>query len=351
MTDALPRTLFIGRGRNAATWYRCALPATVLDCDWIGATGDPGQLRMFTGRIAPSFTPADLDDYEVLVLQQVSGLAWARAIERWRAAGITVLYEIDDWLRGVHKLEDHAFRDKFDRDEVRAHELCIRAADGVICSTDWLARRYRSLNRRTWTCRNGIDLGRYDYVRPARGHVAIGWAGGTGHREAMRPWVRATREVMRRHPATRFVSVGEQLAAWLEPEFGDRALAIPFGVLDVYPAAMTHFDIALAAAGRSSFFQGKSDLRWLEASALGLPTIADPEVYPEIEHGVTGFHASSAGEMEPILEDLVLDAGLRHRVGEAARAHVAEHRNMHVAAQSWATVLREVAGDRAPAAA
>jgi glycosyltransferase involved in cell wall biosynthesis len=105
---------------------------------------------------------------------------------------------------------------------------------------------------------------------------------------------------------------------------------------------MALYDIALAPAGDSSFYRGKSDLRWLEASALGQPIIADPVVYPDIEHGVTGFHASTPEEMGAILRELVADAPLRRRVGEAAKAYVTEHRSAHVSARQWASVLREV---------
>ena len=113
---------------------------------------------------------------------------------------------------------------------------------------------------------------------------------------------------------------------------------------------MTHFDIALAPAGKGDYFKGKSDLRWLEAAALSMPCIADPDVYPEIEHGVTGFHASTPAEMSAILRELVADRDLRDRVGAAAREYVVEHRTAQVAAQSWAQVLREVAREPALAA-
>ena len=107
---------------------------------------------------------------------------------------------------------------------------------------------------------------------------------------------------------------------------------------------MTLYDIALAPAGDSSFYRGKSDLRWLEASAIGLPLIADPEVYPDIEHGVTGFHAETPAEMGEILRELVADESLRRNVGAAAKAYVTEHRSAQVAAQQWADVLQQVVG-------
>jgi hypothetical protein len=339
MSD-LPRTLFIGISNGAVAWYRCALPATVLGCHWVGVRGEPTAPEIRSGDVPSDFTWADVPSYEVIVVQQVRGRGWLKAIREWQAAGVTVLYEVDDWLHGVRRLE-HAHADKLDRATVATYELCMRAADGIICSTDWLARRYRPLNRRTWTCRNGIDLVRYQFTRPVRDHVGIGWSGGTGHKAAVRPWLEQVGHVMRQRADTRFISVGQPFAHWLEPEFGDRTLAIPFTAMEVYPAAMTHYDIALAPAGKSDYFKGKSDLRWLEAAALSLPCIADPDVYPEIEHGVTGFHASTPAEAGEILRELVDDAALRERVGAAAHEYVVEHRTAQVAAQSWAEVLRE----------
>ena len=337
----LPRTLFIGISNGAVAWYRCALPATVLGCDWIGMRGDPSGAEVRTGQVTPDFTIEDVAGYDVVVVQQVRGRAWLKTIREWQDAGVTVLYEIDDWLHGVRRIE-HAHADKLDRATVETYELCMRAADGIICSTDWLARRYRPLNSRTWTCRNGIDLKRYRFTRPERDHVGIGWTGGTGHKAATKPWIDEVGHVMRERADTRFISVGQPFAQWLEPEFPGRTLAVPFTALEVYPAAMTHYDIALAPAGKSDYFKGKSDLRWLEAAALSQACIADPDVYPEIEHGVTGFHAATPEEAGEILRELVADRKLRERVGAAAHEYVVEHRTVQVAAQSWAEVLREV---------
>jgi glycosyltransferase involved in cell wall biosynthesis len=350
MTD-LPRTLFVGISNGAVNWYRCALPATAIGCDWIGVGSEPPDPELRTGVVSRDFTWADTASYDVIIVQQVAGRMWLEQIRAWQAAGIKVLYEIDDWLHGVRNVEAHAHAARFDRATVQTYELCMRAADGVICSTDWLARRYRSVNPRTWTCRNGIDLRRYEFTRPARDHVGIGWAGGTGHTASAKPWVQVVGHVMRERPDTHFISIGQPFAHWLQPEFGPRTLAIPFTALEVYPAAMTHFDVSLAPAGKGDYFKGKSDLRWLEAAAMSLPCIADPNVYPEIEHGVTGFHATTPAEMGELLRELIADPDLRARVGRQAHEYVAEHRTAQVASRSWAAVLREVAGDELEVAA
>jgi glycosyltransferase involved in cell wall biosynthesis len=71
--------------------------------------------------------------------------------------------------------------------------------------------------------------------------------------------------------------------------------------------------------------------------------IADPVVYPEIEHGVTGFHAGSPDEARALMGELAADRELRLRVGAAAQRHVSEHRSAQAAAEQWRTVLAAVA--------
>jgi glycosyltransferase involved in cell wall biosynthesis len=347
--NELPKTLFVGRPVGALGWYRCALPAISLGCDWVGLKGDPPNFEVVTGNALQS--GFSVDGYDVVVLQMPAGNAWVKTIREWQARGITVIYEIDDWLHGVRKVEHHRFRDDFTKEAVARFEAVMEVADGVICSTEWLAKRLRKHNPRTWVCRNAIDLRRYAYTRPPRENVTVGWAGGIGHLAAAKPWLLELAHVMRERDEVRFVSVGDMLASSFVKHFGpERAQVIPFLPFEVYPAALSHFDIALAPAGKGGFFQGKSDLRWLEASAARIPLVADPDVYPEIEHGVTGFHASTPAEMRAIVERLVKDPELRHRIGEQAYEYVAAHRSVPVGGAEWAAVLREVAGEQKLAA-
>jgi glycosyltransferase involved in cell wall biosynthesis len=337
--------LFLSRGNGAVAWYRCALPAMALGADWAATVAPPQQAGPMAGTLPTETDLLALRDYDVIVVQQAQGELWEAAIRTWQDAGSTVLYEIDDWIHGVADVPGHALKARYNPGALKAFEACMRAADGIICSTDWLARTYAERNPRTYTCRNGIDPKRFAVTRPARAHVGIGWSGGTGHEAALGPWLSAVADVMRAHPQTTFITVGERFGDELAPEFGKRrARSVPFTDMEVYPAAMTHFDIALAPAAPGGYFLGKSDLRWLEASALGIPVIADPAVYPEIEPGVTGFHASTPEQARAALERLVTDPELRAAVGARAREHVLERRSIGVAAEAWAAALRRARG-------
>jgi glycosyltransferase involved in cell wall biosynthesis len=342
----IPKTLFLGWGASVVSYYRAFLPAVALGADYAAWIGDEKatDFRLITGLGPRTPTVEELFDYEVVIIQQPRGRRWTKLIRELQAAGVVVLYEIDDYVQSARKIKSHELTDIFDADFVREMELSMRVTDGIVCSTDYLARRYRSFNDRTWACYNGVDLKRYAWPKPARSGVTIGWAGGVGHKASLARWEPAIREVLRARPDTRFVSVGHGAAADYLAEFGpQRAIGLPPGKIEVYPAAMTVFDVAIAPSSESNLFKGKSDLRWLEASALGIPLVAHPEVYPEIEDGVTGVHARTPTEVKAALLGLVDDQERRERIGAQAYAHVAEHRRIEVAAERWRSVLLEVA--------
>jgi glycosyltransferase involved in cell wall biosynthesis len=347
------RTLFVGIGKSAPAWYRAALPAMHLGAEWAGVRGEPPKLSFVTGLSSRALDVDELFGYEAVVVQQPRGAGWLKLIRRLQEAGVLVLFEIDDDIHAVGKNGDSTQRRYYSKAALRQTELNMRASDGLIVSTEFLAQRYRSLNPNVWVCRNGLDMGRYAFTAPRDGaYVTIGWSGGSGHREATLSWMQAVARVMEQRENVRFMSVGERFADVLVDRFGsERAVSVPFSELDSYPTALANFDISIAPAGVGNFHRAKSDLRWLEASAVGLPTIGDPLVYGDIEHGVTGLHASSGEEAEPHLLALVDDAALRHRIGDAARAHLLEHRTMQNVVPQWARALTEAAELRTHAAA
>ncbi len=343
MTD-IPKTVFLGLGASVVSYYRCFLPAVALGAEyatWGTLANDEVVLTGGLGSPPPSLS--DLADYEVVVIQYANGRSWLKRIRALQDRGVKVLYEIDDYVQAARKNKSHELSHKFGADRIRDLEMGMRAVDGMICSTSFIARRYRSFNDQTWECRNGVDLNRYAYNRPERKGVTIGFAGGVGHKASLARWEPAIRSVMRQRDDVRFVSVGHAAAAAYVEEFGpERAISYPSTGIEVYPASMTLFDVAFAPSAENNQFRGKSDLRWLEASALGIPLVAHPDVYPDIEDGVTGVHARDLDEVEAALLRLVDDRAERERIGATAHEYVREHRRIEVAAESWADVLRGV---------
>lgn len=334
--------LMVGLGATAVCYYRILLPAQELGCDYVGLAGEPPRANFATGIVKGKTQMPDFTAYKVVVLQQPKGKAWLEIIRALQERGTVVVYEVDDWLHSIKNRPDHDFRKAFSNKDLAEYERCMKACDAMIVSTPFLASVYRHFNKRVYVCENGIDPDRYRLTRPKRETVNIGWAGATGHTKNMEPWLQSVGDLMIERERTCFVSIGQPFADAFKPYFGERAISTPFAAIEQYPAAMTMMDVALAPAGKAGFHRAKSDLRWLEAGALGIPIIADPGTYPTVVHGSTGFHASSPADMKRLLRQLVDDEGLRTAVGEAARDYVLTNRTAEVMAARWWETFEEL---------
>jgi hypothetical protein len=335
--------LFVGQGATAVCWYRIVLPAVKLGCDYVGVYDDPPECIYATGIVKGESRMPNFLDYKVVIVQQPRGKGWMEFIRQLQSQGIVVVFEVDDWLHAIKNQKDHDFRDAFDAVALAEYEACMRQCDAMIVSTDFIANAYSRFNKQIFVCENGVDVARYDYQLPPRRRVHIGWSGATGHREAVVPWLQAVARVMRQHDDTAFVSIGQNFADGFAPHFGsERAISVPFAAIEQYPAAMTNIDIALGPAAHTGFYRGKSDLRWLEAGALGIPIIAHPLVYPRIEHGRTGFHAATPEDLQRELTTLVTDQNLRMVVGDNARRYVRTNRSAEVTSQRWLEAVNQI---------
>ena len=83
------------------------------------------------------------------------------------------------------------------------------------------------------------------------------------------------------------------------------------------PAEIARVDINLIPLVLSPFTEAKSDLKYYEAAVLKIPSVASPtDVFRTcITHGSNGFLAHSPDEWYLALRRLIVDSGLRRRMG------------------------------------
>jgi GT2 family glycosyltransferase len=300
------RTLFVGQAGPGSLYHRVVLPATALGADW---------------RTAPL---GPVEGYDTVVLQMPSTPDWLDVIGQLHRSGARVFYEVD-WYLHAH-VDDVA--------TLRGIETLMGMCDGVLCATPFLAEQFAPYNANVSVCENGLDLRGYALTRPTRDTVTIGWAGTTMTIEDIAPSITAIAELMRAREQVRFVSLGQPVAdlaaTHVDPS---RCSSLPMVLTEQYPAALADFDIVFEPPTVSPPRRGRSQLRWLEAGALSIPLVADPETYPN------AVPARNVDELAEHLLRLVDDAGLRAGSGEAAlRAVLAEH-SMSSAAKSWTRAL------------
>jgi len=115
------------------------------------------------------------------------------------------------------------------------------------------------------------------------------------------------------------------------------------------------WDIAVAPLAASAFNASKSDLKFLEYSALGLPGVySDVPAFATCEDGVTGLKAANTVEAwSKALIRLCTEATLRSRVREEAYRYVVSQRCLVHAAGDYAELLCGVlsGGERSHSAA
>jgi glycosyltransferase involved in cell wall biosynthesis len=338
--------LFIGNGRSAVCWYRIAMPAMFLGCDWVGVDDN---FNLGTGIVRGGTQMPNFDDYKVIIWQQPRSPHARQLMDKLQRQGKKVIIDCDDYLEGVRKAKDHDFRNEkaFSKKEMDIWQRTLRKADGLILSTDWLAAKYSEFNKNVWICKNGLDMGRYDKDRADHPGVNIGWAGATGHMMAFTPLVDAIERILKEFPYTNFISIGQPFAN----EFAQRGVeqkrlvAVPWTSIELYPNAMTMFDIALAPARESNWYKAKSQLRYYESAAVGAATVGTSWLYDEILDGITGMKVEegTSDEWYEKIKILVTDHHLRQKMQRMARHVAREEFDMHNRRRQWMDVLEHVA--------
>lgn len=264
--------LFVGwGGPDGVSHYRTILPAKTMGAEYV----------IFDMNGRPVCGEGSRTDHRVIIVQNCWYDWQLRIVERMKKTGATVLFNVDDWIKGIGRREGshghaHLFRSGKTNE---IHRRIWTACDGAIVSTEWLAKKALGLTDRIAVARNGIDPGRYtpwmDVERDMG--IIIGWAGGTGHRDALRSISGAVSKV---------VNDNSNVSLWIVGQDESDLFSCPthhvaWSDMHLYPAKLACFDVNLAPALDNDFYRGKSQLRLYEALTLGTPSIVHP-MYDEI---------------------------------------------------------------------
>jgi glycosyltransferase involved in cell wall biosynthesis len=150
--------------------------------------------------------------------------------------------------------------------------------------------------------------------------------------------------VLRDHPEARLLLIGYLRSGAALAPFGDRVERLPFLPWPRLFATLATVDVNLAPLRADAFSDAKSAVKYLEAAAVGAPTIASPTwaFRDAIRGGANGLLAANAGEWHAALLALVRDTGLRRRLGNAALADVALHASPAARADALVAALEEL---------
>jgi glycosyltransferase involved in cell wall biosynthesis len=204
----------------------------------------------------------------------------------------------------------------------------------AMTTTSFLAEKLREKGKTVFIVPNRLSVSdmniadllyaeRPERLKAKRDFVTIGYfSGAMGHDKDFTTVAGALQRLLEKHEDLRLLIVGPLV---LDDSFGKFSDHID---RKHYVGRKKHFgnvasvDINIAPLEIGNpFCEGKSELKFFEAGILGVPTVAcATRTFREaIRDGVDGFVAANEAQWEEKLERLITDAGLRDRIGKAAR--------------------------------
>lgn len=307
------------------------------------------------GTLAVS-TGEDYADADVLMIDRtwfpgISMTAAEGLVKRARAGGACIVYSIDDNLLDLNP--DGFNRSPFTKEELMAVRYFARQADGIIVTTEPLKERLARLNENIYIVPNALDEklwgtgpGAERPARRSREKKVIGYMGTQTHDSDLMMVLQALRATLRKHSG----DVELQLIGGI----ADRAVinafeGLPVSVLDVggnveYPAFArwmvknVKWDLAIAPLEENAFTRCKSDIKFLDYSAVGIPGIYSrgPVYGKTVRHLETGYVADNDNESWAEAFELMLtDDALRERIAKNAEEYTFSNRTLQQCAIQW----------------
>lgn len=228
-------------------------------------------------------------------------------------------------------------------------KLCIaqlREADGMIVSTPYLKEIYSAFNDNIYVVPNSIDFDLWGRLqrKNVKGKIVIGWAGGASHNDDLAIIEPVVEYIVAKYPKVEFKFV-HGISPNLRGKKGVKWVS-KFARCDKYPQyiASQGFDIGVAPLVDNAFNRGKSNLRWLECAAIGVPCVASNvgNFKETIVDGKDGLLCDTADDFIRNLEILINNKEIRRELGRQAYARVYKDFNVDVTTEKYAEILEDV---------
>lgn len=284
--------------------------------------------------------PVAKETADVVVGQRVCKPGPSKLWQRWADEGQKKLvYELDDDLWNIDPANQRAYY--FFQDPERRANLVrnIQVSHAVTVSTPELAEEVQRQtgHQNIHVVPNAVPAWLLDHKAERNHHV--GWGGSPTHHGDFGLLRQGMKKFLQHNPTKTFHCIGMNYAEWMKlppaqchftkwvptPEDFFRTIDYTVGVA---PLAETHFN------------SSKSDIKFLELAALGIPTIAsDVPAYKSIQDAQTGFLVKNDHEWGRILKATVEQPDFFAEMGVEAKNYVRENRTTAHTAPLWAKAL------------
>ena len=273
--------------------------------------------------------------------------------------GLAIL-DIDDLIfdpRAFEWIDSPDFQDpvraRLYQEDMGRYAATMEACQAVTASTRILADTAQEKGKPAWIHRNAFSLEMlagadraFSHRRSQPEQLVIGYASGTPtHDQDFEVAKPALMQALTRYPHVELWLIGD-----LDPGSGwgtlqDRIRHQPRVPWRDLPKLLVQFDINLAPLVTDNpFAQSKSEIKYVEAGLVGVPTIASPTA--AFRHGVrggeNGLLAADQDQWLEALSMLIENDAQRQALGAAARADVLQRYHPQARARELLATLNEI---------
>lgn len=249
-------------------------------------------------------------------------------------------------------------QDGFDVEANRANRQrqleIISLCDAVTTTTEPLGEYFRTLNPYVFVLPNCLNFGLYqpmtDFYERRPGPIRIGWWGGDNHWHDISVIGTALKDFVNANDV-RLVLLGAFYKGPLRGIDLNKVEDRPWVHVEAFPwrLAAAALDIVIVPLANPTmlgmqFNHYKSEIKWLEASALKTPSLVQGGVaaYQNCIHGETGLTFLTDEDFKANLAALCADATLRKRLGHAAYDWAREHRDLEKEVYRWSEAYDKI---------
>lgn len=267
---------------------------------------------------------------------------------------ISLIYSIDDNLLDLNLIEPGKIHPTLQKRNIIRY--FIRESDGVLVSTNCLRERIKNLNKRIFVIENMLDEQLFnektrinsEYSNKIKDRLVMGYMGTSTHDRDFMIVIPAIKKILHKYNSNIRLEILGALS-------DKKLLNLLPNTSEIYEKGNNEYDVfwkwmnanvfwdfAIAPLEKNEFTKCKSDIKFLDYSALGIPgvyTKFDP--YDKtIKNGKTGLLVDNdTKSWISALEQLIQDADLRRNLANNARDYLFSNRVLDKCAIFWEKML------------
>jgi hypothetical protein len=319
--------------KPGGNWYwRCEVPARHLPGDVLPLrTGDLVQVDEKTIRMPRQKGPA-------AIWQFPGNTSRAILCSAQQAAGLRVLVEVDDnYLVFSPQVPggDTSWKSKIKQDpgghSLEAHRKVAEFADGIIVTTEELAKAYREVNDNVYVCRNSVDLADWpEPDKPDDGVFRIGYAASHSHFWDIADVYRALSWAAEQKGV-------EVVMYGLDPGWSFPYRQVPWTKnLALYRESLSLLNVGVCPLREGTWADAKSDIKLMEYGMAGAASIvARRPPYSEWTDTPEAFTADDPKGFLKHVRFLVQNQDAAREVAAKAKARVLAERTIQHEIERW----------------